>query len=134
MQIFLQFRSIHALINGALLYLKSDFSLIRCWKRNLYLKRKLEVWGNVYQMNALFKKFLLEDNWFTLLCYFLLYSKVSALFKKFLLEDSWFTLLCYFLLYGKVNQLYIYMYQLFFRFFSHVGHYRVLSRVPCAIQ
>ena len=23
---------------------------------------------------------------------------------------------------------------LFFRFFSHIGHYRVLSRVPCAIQ
>ena len=23
---------------------------------------------------------------------------------------------------------------LFFRFFPHVGHYRVLSRVPCAIQ
>ena len=25
-------------------------------------------------------------------------------------------------------------YPLFFRFFSHTGHYRVLSRVPCAIQ
>ena len=23
---------------------------------------------------------------------------------------------------------------LFFIFFSHIGHYRVLSRVPCAIQ
>ena len=23
---------------------------------------------------------------------------------------------------------------LFFRFFSHVGHYRVFSRLPCAIQ
>ena len=23
---------------------------------------------------------------------------------------------------------------LFFRFFSHIGHYRVLSRVPCAIR
>ena len=22
----------------------------------------------------------------------------------------------------------------FFRLFSHIGHYRVLSRVPCAIQ
>ena len=29
---------------------------------------------------------------------------------------------------------YIYRYPLFFRFFSHLGHYRVLSRVPCAIQ
>ena len=31
-------------------------------------------------------------------------------------------------------QLYIYIYPLFFRFFSHIGHYRVLSRVMCAIQ
>jgi len=37
-----------------------------------------------------------------------------------------------FQVYNKVNQLYIY--PLFFRFFSHIGHYRVLSRVPCAIQ
>ena len=28
----------------------------------------------------------------------------------------------------------IYIYPLFSRFFSHVGHYRVLSRVPCATQ
>ena len=41
---------------------------------------------------------------------------------------------CQFLLYSKVNQLYRYIYPLFFRFFSHIGHYRVLSRVPCAIQ
>jgi len=33
-----------------------------------------------------------------------------------------------------VTQLYIYIYPLFFRFYSHVGHYRVLSRVPYAIQ
>ena len=32
----------------------------------------------------------------------------------------------------KVSQLYIY--PLFFRFYSHVGHYRVLNRVPYAIQ
>ena len=32
-----------------------------------------------------------------------------------------------------VNQLYICIYPLFFRFFSHVGYYRVLGRVPCAI-
>ena len=36
--------------------------------------------------------------------------------------------------YSKVNQLYIYRYPLFFRFFSSLSHYRVLSRVPCAIQ
>ena len=35
---------------------------------------------------------------------------------------------------SKVTQLYIYIYPLFFRFFSHIGHYRVLSIVPCAIQ
>ena len=28
----------------------------------------------------------------------------------------------------------LYIYPLFFRFYSHVGHYRVLSRVPYAIQ
>ena len=37
-----------------------------------------------------------------------------------------------FLLYSKVNQLYVYL--LFFRFYSHLGYYRVLSRVPCAIH
>ena len=40
-----------------------------------------------------------------------------------------------FQVYSKVNQLYIYIYALFFRFFSHTGHYyRVLSRVPYATQ
>ena len=34
----------------------------------------------------------------------------------------------------KVIQLYTYMYLFFFRFFSHVGYCRVLSRVPYAIQ
>ena len=37
-------------------------------------------------------------------------------------------------MYNKVNQLYIYIYPLFLRFFSHIGNYRVLSRVPCAIS
>ena len=56
------------------------------------------------------------------------------IFKKFLLAYSRFTMLCYFLLYSKVNQFYVYIYPLFFRFFFHIGHYRVLRRVPCAIQ
>ena len=43
-------------------------------------------------------------------------------------------MLCYFLLYSKVIQLYIYMCIFFFRFFSHLGDYRILNRVPCAIQ
>ena len=37
-------------------------------------------------------------------------------------------MLCQFQVYSMVNQLYIYMYPLFFfifRFFSHIGHYRV---------
>ena len=33
-----------------------------------------------------------------------------------------------------MNQLYINIYSLFFRFFSHVGHYRVLSRVLGVLQ
>ena len=42
-------------------------------------------------------------------------------------------MLYWFQVYSKVNQLYIYIYPLFFRFFSCIGHYRVL-RVPWAIQ
>lgn len=34
-----------------------------------------------------------------------------------------------FLVHHKVHQLHIYIYSLFSRFFSHVGHYRVLRRV-----
>ena len=41
-------------------------------------------------------------------------------------------MLCWFLLHSRMNQLYIY--PLFFRFFSHIGHYTVLITVPCAIQ
>ena len=43
-------------------------------------------------------------------------------------------MLCYFQVYSKMVQLYIHIYPLFFRFFSHIGYYRMLSRVPCAIQ
>ena len=45
-------------------------------------------------------------------------------------------MLCQFQVYSKVNQLYTYIYffKNFFRFFFHIGHYRVLSRVPCATQ
>ena len=37
-----------------------------------------------------------------------------------------------FLPYSKVNQLYVSIYPLFLRFFSHIVHYRVLRRVPDA--
>ena len=33
------------------------------------------------------------------------------------------------LMYGKVIQLYIYMYLFFFKFFSHLGYYRILSNM-----
>ena len=41
---------------------------------------------------------------------------------------------CSFQVDGKVIQLYIYIYSFFFRFFSHIGYHRILSRVPCALQ
>ena len=37
-------------------------------------------------------------------------------------------------MYSKVSQLYIYIHPLFYRFFPHIGHYRVLRSVPCATQ
>ena len=55
-------------------------------------------------------------------------------FLKFLLACSCFTMLCQFLLYSKVNQPYVYMYLLFFILPSLLDHHRVLSRVPCAMQ
>ena len=39
-----------------------------------------------------------------------------------------------FQVYSKVIQLHIYMYLFFFKFFSHLGCYIILSRVPCATQ
>ena len=36
--------------------------------------------------------------------------------------------------YSKMNLLYIHIYPLFFRSFSHIGYYRILSIVPYAIQ
>ena len=43
-------------------------------------------------------------------------------------------MLCLFQAYSKVIQLYIYMYLFFFKFFSHLGGYIILSRVPCAMD
>ena len=54
-------------------------------------------------------------------------------FKKNVLEYNWLTKLCWFQVYSKVNLLHIYIYPLFFRFFSHVGHYRVLNSFLCYI-
>ena len=43
-------------------------------------------------------------------------------------------MLCYFHVYSKVIQLHIYIYIYFFRFFSLIGYYKILSTVLCAIQ
>jgi len=45
------------------------------------------------------------------------------------LEYSLFNMLCYSMVYSNVNQLYMYIYPLLFRLFSHIDHYRVLRRV-----
>ena len=59
----------------------------------------------------------------------------------FKLKYSWFTMLCYFQVYSKVIQLYIHVYihtyidiYIFFsRFFSIIGYYRILNIVPCCV-
>ena len=38
------------------------------------------------------------------------------------------------MVYSKVIQLCVHIYPFFFRFFSHIDYYRLLSRVPCAIN
>ena len=43
-------------------------------------------------------------------------------------------MLCQFLLYGRESQLHVYIQSLYFLFFAHINHYRVLSTVPCAMQ
>ena len=62
---------------------------------------------------------------------------MDSFFFSFLLvfmEYSCSSMLCQFLLYSKVNQPYTYTHLLFFGFPSHLGHHRALSRAPCAIQ
>ena len=64
------------------------------------------------------------------LCFFFFVSLLFKVLKFFLsLGYSLFTMLCSFQLFRKV----LYIYPLFFKFFSHVGHYKVLSRVSWAI-
>ena len=66
----------------------------------------------------------------------------NSFFFLILLKYSWFTMLCYFLLYSKVTQLYVYifvcvcvyMYISFFVFFSITVCHRILNLVPCAVH
>ena len=50
------------------------------------------------------------------------------------MEYNCLTILCWFLLYSKVNQPHIHIYSLPFGFPSDSGHFGALSRVPWAIQ
>ena len=43
-------------------------------------------------------------------------------------------MLCYFQVCSKVDQWYVYTHPLFFRCFSHISHYRLLSWVLCAVS
>ena len=71
----------------------------------------------------IFIKFVLENE--------LTHLKNSFIYL-FILKYSSFTMLCQFLVYSKVIQLYIYTF--FFIFFSIMVYYRTLNIVPCAIQ
>ena len=62
------------------------------------------------------------------------FSLSFLFFKKISLTYSCFTMLYYFLLCSKVSQPHVYICSLFLGFPSNLGHYRALSRVPCAIQ
>ena len=50
------------------------------------------------------------------------------------MEYSFFSMFCWFPLYSKVNQLYAYIHPVIIGFPSYLGHRRALSRVPCAIH
>ena len=55
----------------------------------------------------------------------------------FKLQFDWFNsvvLTPVFQVYNRVIQLYIYMYLIFFKFILHLGYYKLLSRIPCAMQ
>ena len=67
----------------------------------------------------------------------LFYELFKFIFNfMFLLKYSWFTMLYYFLVYSKAIQLYTYItsYVYFFRFFSLLSYYKISSIVPCTLQ
>ena len=63
-------------------------------------------------------------------------SSNRNIFKlKNLLDYGCFTVLCSFLLFSKVNQLYVYAYPLFFGFPFHLGYHRVeLPELYCSLS
>ena len=77
------------------------------------------------------KNFLFAILFFPLLLS-LLFSSFTYLFLKFLHQNI-IDLQCCLKVYSKVDQLYLYIYPVFKRVFSHIGHYRILRRVPFAI-
>ena len=56
-------------------------------------------------------------------------AKIQTLLKQ-MSSHTCFSMLCLFLLYSKVNQQCVYIYPLFIGFLSHLGHHRALSRIP----
>ena len=57
------------------------------------------------------------------------WGRAGTHLKLFLVRYSWFSKLCSFQVCSKVTQLCTRIYPLLVRFFSHIGDYRVLSRV-----
>ena len=103
-----------------------DLSIIPCWSSR---SSRINLWPNFYNfstynihnyvvMLSLIAQVYLQFS--DLVLYFILF------FKNFL-EYSCFTMLCQFLLYSKVNQLYVYIYPLIFGFPSHLDHHSIES-------
>ena len=86
---------------------------------HLFVKMATPVWNRYFR----FKQECGEEAMEGPLCFL----------KNFKFEFSCFTMLCWFLLYSKLNQLYVYVYPLFFEFPPLLGHQGAFSKVPCAI-
>ena len=98
----------------------------------LFLEENLIYWNwnswSRYAKELLYQGVLLKGDFLHIRFFF---SLLGDFFLKTLLEHCWLTMLYLFQMYGRMNQLYTYPF--LFRFFSHIGDYRVLSRFPCAI-
>ena len=65
-------------------------------------------------------------------CLLYTFMNVSEIFKKFLLELLFSSVLVSAVQQSESVIIYTCVHSFFLRFFSHISHYRVLSRVPCA--